>query len=155
MSEWIRVTRQEPCPVCRKPDWCGVSADGVWCVCMRAESGHASRNGGWLHRLKDAPPPPRFRPPPTRRRNPLASLASYHAALRLRELKLQLLFKLYEDSAGVKRKPVLAQSLRFLHLNNDKIQQGLLKVQPLTRQLQCLAAKGKVRVPKRQRQRNE
>jgi len=84
MNEWKRVTRQEPCPVCMKPDWCGVSADGAWCVCMRAESGHASKNGGWLHRLKDAPPPPKFRPPPTRCKNPLASLASYHAALRLR-----------------------------------------------------------------------
>jgi len=84
VSNWKRVTRQNPCPVCKKPDWCGVSDDGVWCVCMRVESGHASRNGGWLHRLKDAPPPPRFRPPPVRGKNPLANLASYHAALRMR-----------------------------------------------------------------------
>ena len=84
MSGWKRVTRQEPCPVCQKPDWCGVSEDGAWAVCMRTDSGRASKNGGWLHRLKDSPPPPRFRPPPTRGKNPLASLASYHAALRLR-----------------------------------------------------------------------
>lgn len=84
MSEWKRVTRQEPCPVCGKPDWCGMSGDGTWCVCMRAESGRASKNGGWLHRLKDAPLRPVFRPRPARGKNPMASLASYHAALRLR-----------------------------------------------------------------------
>lgn len=51
MSDWVRVTRQRPCPVCEKPDYCGVSADGSAVICMRVESDKPTRNGGWLHRL--------------------------------------------------------------------------------------------------------
>ena len=80
---WLRVSRANPCPVCKKPDWCGVSADGVWAVCMRTEGGKASRNGGWLHRLKESPPPP-MRRPPTNRPRQLVDCAAYHAALRKR-----------------------------------------------------------------------
>ena len=83
-KEWVRVTRARPCAVCGKPSWCGVSADGVWAVCMRVESGKATRNGGWLHRLRDTPPPPvrRWAPaPPPVRRSPV-DCAAYHAALR-------------------------------------------------------------------------
>lgn len=47
---WRRVTRNEPCPICGKPDWCGVSADGAAVRCMRVESDRVS-NGGWVHRL--------------------------------------------------------------------------------------------------------
>ncbi len=55
-SEWVRVNRHHPCPICGKPDWCGVSADGSAAICMRTESDRPVRNGGWVHRLTDAPP---------------------------------------------------------------------------------------------------
>jgi len=58
--EWIRVTRHRPCPICAKPDWCGVSADGEVACCMRVQSDRPARNGGWLHRVAAASPP---RPP--------------------------------------------------------------------------------------------
>ena len=67
-SEWVRVTRHRPCPICGKPDWCGVSADGEVACCMRVESDRPARNGGWLHRITDAPPRPApclYVPPPT------------------------------------------------------------------------------------------
>lgn len=50
----VRVSRQHPCPICGKPDWCGVSADGAVCVCMRVSDGALKRtpNGGHLHILK-------------------------------------------------------------------------------------------------------
>ena len=81
-SDWVRVSGRAPCPVCGKPDWCGVSADGVWCVCMRVESGRRSRNNGYVHLLADAPPVPvRRRQPPSRERR-LFDPAGYHAALR-------------------------------------------------------------------------
>ena len=25
---WRNVSRREPCPICQKPDWCGVTVDG-------------------------------------------------------------------------------------------------------------------------------
>ena len=66
-TDWVRVTRQRPCAICGKADWCGVSADGRVACCMRVRSNRPTRNGGWLHRIADAPhtrsrppvPPPR------------------------------------------------------------------------------------------------
>lgn len=69
-ARWARVTRSNPCPVCRKPDWCGVSADGALACCMRIESPRPARNGGWLHRIGEpaatpCPVPPVPDPQPT------------------------------------------------------------------------------------------
>lgn len=52
-SQWVRVSRQRPCPICRKPDWCTSTSDGQSVCCMRVESEKAMRNGGWLHRVGD------------------------------------------------------------------------------------------------------
>ena len=48
-----RVTRENPCAICGRPDWCGCSDDGCVAVCMREQSSRPTKNGGWLHRLKD------------------------------------------------------------------------------------------------------
>jgi 5S rRNA maturation endonuclease (ribonuclease M5) len=55
-GEFIRVTKRDPCPICKKPDWCEITADGRGAICMRVESQRKTRNGGWWHWLKDAPP---------------------------------------------------------------------------------------------------
>ena len=63
-----RVSKIHPCPVCQKPDWCRVFADG-WVECMRVPSDRPAKSGGWMHRqgvipsLRLTPPPPRFTPP--------------------------------------------------------------------------------------------
>lgn len=55
---WTRCTKSRPCPICGKPDWCGVSSDGAVAHCMRTPSDREARNGGWIHKLKqDAMPP--------------------------------------------------------------------------------------------------
>lgn len=54
------VTKRRPCPVCRKPDWCGLSSDGNVVICMRVESEHKTRNGGYLHVLSIMPNTPRI-----------------------------------------------------------------------------------------------
>lgn len=58
-----RVSRRNPCPVCERSRWCGVSADGSICVCMRVSDGaiKQTKNGGWLHRLKERYIPRRVR----------------------------------------------------------------------------------------------
>jgi hypothetical protein len=48
---WVRVSKQNRCPICKKPDWCTVAEDGAAACCMRVESPKRMRNGGWLHRL--------------------------------------------------------------------------------------------------------
>jgi len=35
---WQRVTREHPCPICGKPDWCTVASDGRAACCMRVRS---------------------------------------------------------------------------------------------------------------------
>lgn len=53
-TSWLRVSHKQPCPICGKPDWCTITADGTAACCMRTESGRHLRNGGWLHRLSGA-----------------------------------------------------------------------------------------------------
>ena len=53
LCQWLRVSRQRPCPVCKKPDWCTYTSDGRVVCCMRVESEKVVRNGGWLHRVGD------------------------------------------------------------------------------------------------------
>ena len=48
----IRVSKQHPCPVCGRPDWCGIAEDGVVAVCMRVESNQTAKNGGWVHVIR-------------------------------------------------------------------------------------------------------
>ena len=60
-NKWTRVTKDHPCPVCNKPDWCGYT-DTTAC-CMRVQSDRPASNGGWIHRLSD-PIPAYQRPPP-------------------------------------------------------------------------------------------
>ena len=69
MSEWIRVTRSKRCPICGKPDWCSISADGTAACCARIVEGSIlTTNGGYVHRLTDTIPqhelPPKDPPRP-------------------------------------------------------------------------------------------
>ena len=65
MSNWVRVSKPEPCPVCGKPDYCTRTTDGTAIKCMRVESNkpiESSDGGlGWLHSLANPLPP---LPPP-------------------------------------------------------------------------------------------
>jgi hypothetical protein len=45
---YTRVSKLNPCPVCKKPDWCRVFADG-WVECMRVQSPKPAKSGGWMH----------------------------------------------------------------------------------------------------------
>ena len=62
-EEMQRVTRDRPCPVCGKPDWCLAAADGSAAICQRVQDGSVKRCGdaGWLHILRDDRPAQRSR----------------------------------------------------------------------------------------------
>jgi hypothetical protein len=85
---WRRVRRDRRCPICERPDWCLLSADGSAVICARVESSKRCGEAGWLHRLRDD----RWRPSgrivrsvrltPADPRHDLASLAaSYRDAV--------------------------------------------------------------------------
>ena len=59
-----RVTKQDPCPVCGKSDWCLAAPDGSAAICQRIEEGSKKRCGeaGWLHILRDDRQAPKRRP---------------------------------------------------------------------------------------------
>ena len=51
--DFIRVSRQKPCPVCDHDHWCYFIWDMTAVVCMRKPSDHLTRCGeGWIHHLK-------------------------------------------------------------------------------------------------------
>jgi hypothetical protein len=52
-SYWNRVSPDNPCPVCGRPDWCSVSNDGQYVICPRTSQGSVKHIGdaGWLHKL--------------------------------------------------------------------------------------------------------
>lgn len=56
-GDWQRVSKRRPCPVCGKADWCtfqGPADNPETVCCMRTESDKPTKNGGWLHRLRDS-----------------------------------------------------------------------------------------------------
>ena len=89
-SPWRRATRKEPCAICGKPDWCSVSADGVWAVCRRLETGtgtHKTDAAGWdywVYRLTDRPTtssPPTLQPTREPQRAELGELDTVYGNL--------------------------------------------------------------------------
>jgi hypothetical protein len=85
-SGWLRVHKTRSCPICGRPDWCLLSADGGAAICARVVSPKRCGEAGWLHRLRDEPfrparPAPRHVPQGPRPSRELADLAAgYHAA---------------------------------------------------------------------------
>lgn len=71
--DWIRVTKREPCPICKKDSWCLVNHKIQRIICMRETSPRMKqfRDGqmGWIHPLDPSAKPPERKeepvPPPT------------------------------------------------------------------------------------------
>jgi len=57
MGKWLRVNRTTVCPICQKPDWCMISADGKSAFCMRIANDNIQPNGGWVHKLDESVKP--------------------------------------------------------------------------------------------------
>ena len=58
---WQEVTKERPCPICKKSDWCRVSVDGSLAACRRESRGGKLRRYGdgsdyYLHVLRDDRP---------------------------------------------------------------------------------------------------
>ena len=55
-TKWFRVRKSNRCPICGRPDWCGISEDGTAANCARTPNNRPikGRNGdivGYLHKL--------------------------------------------------------------------------------------------------------
>jgi len=49
---WIRVTKDNPCPLCGREKWCMTNANGSAIVCTKQPSDRSvGESGGWLHIL--------------------------------------------------------------------------------------------------------
>lgn len=51
---FLRVSKNRPCPVCKKPDWCLVAADGSAAICPRVPSSRYLEDSGFLHKLTES-----------------------------------------------------------------------------------------------------
>ena len=64
---WSKFTKQSPCPACGHSDWLCRVGDRKY-ICMRVESSHAAKDGGWYHDFGNSKPryipPSRPAPPP-------------------------------------------------------------------------------------------
>lgn len=49
-TEWVRVTRAEPCPICKRTRYCTRSVAGDAVHCTKAQSDIATERG-WIHKL--------------------------------------------------------------------------------------------------------
>lgn len=67
-TDWRRVTKRSPCPVCKSDHWCLVSADAAICMRVPSDRKKVFRDGqeGYLHRMGNAPArlPPKEAPAP-------------------------------------------------------------------------------------------
>lgn len=141
-GNWRPVTPAHPCPICAKPDWCRVSADGKVAVCRRVENGarksKTDKQGTpyYLHRLPETPraehtPPPMPRGPEVRRAGPdtlhevysglLAALAlssAHHKNLKARGLSDGEIDRRYYRSLPIKGRADIASKLRE-HLGDN------------------------------------
>ncbi len=82
-GNWLRVNRNNPCPVCGKPDWCLIAADGQAAICARLDSPEKCGDAGWLHKLNTAiaPPPAPVPPPSTMARAGVDELHAVYTAM--------------------------------------------------------------------------
>jgi hypothetical protein len=55
MNGWTRVDRQNPCPICGKPDWCMVGERLVCCMRVEGPRMSLAESGGWLHPIDTQP----------------------------------------------------------------------------------------------------
>jgi len=62
MNGWVRVTRNNPCPVCGKYDNCCVTEDGGAAWCGRVSSETVNNGGQSLHILKERERPEQLAP---------------------------------------------------------------------------------------------
>ena len=60
MQMWKRATREQPCPVCRKFDWCMIATNGSVAICPRTETGARKYldGSGYLHVIDASIPMP-------------------------------------------------------------------------------------------------
>ena len=73
--KWARVSKQSPCPICHKPDWCMVSMDRHAAICARTETDRPAGNkgAGWIHELDHSATLPPQKPTPNAPQTPKAS----------------------------------------------------------------------------------
>ena len=55
-TEWLRVTKSRPCPICQKSDWCLFHSSGDAAICPRVFDGCKKDLGdaGYLHVLRES-----------------------------------------------------------------------------------------------------
>lgn len=99
---WQHASKQNPCPICGKPDWCTFGQKAM--LCQRVQSEHPHVKGGWYHFYDSASS---YRPPelkPKEAPRPLENAADWIKKWRMNTSRP--MFYAHAESLGV-----LAESL--------------------------------------------
>jgi hypothetical protein len=118
-SSWRNVHRSDPCEICGKGDWCSRTADRVWALCRRVDSGGQRRvdRAGmeyWLHPTGTRTgSPPELPDEPTPQRAGPDDLDRVYRAL-LRELTLSDHHRQALLTRGLDRERIEAAGYRTL-----------------------------------------
>lgn len=133
MSDWLRVSKRSPCPICLKPDWCMVTRDGAAAICPRVADGAKRLLGeaGYLHVLREDMPRPRPRAMIRRQYEQTEPLVDFGA-----------LSMAYCDGAGDKQLADHARQLGVTDLSLHRMGAGI--VQPQTWSFPMSTPDGKI-----------
>lgn len=81
---WRNVTKDNPCRICEKPDFCTVSEDGTVACCMRVAGGKPAKNGGYVYKLEDPVPKHKLMPKKAKPDVPVDQMADLSRSYQLR-----------------------------------------------------------------------
>lgn len=114
LGNWIRVSTATPCPICGKPDWCLISADGTAAICPRTEAGAVKDLGdaGYLHRLKATDLPYR-------------GVRSFEVPMKSAPTNFKVLAKKYEAAATAEDLQRLARELGVSETSLRRLRVGM------------------------------
>ncbi len=105
-GNWVRVTRANPCPICGRPDWCAISADGEAAYCMRVQSEKQINGKGFVHQLAEKVEIPEPQPEQKRKRTPKQLNALAKSAFRNHQAvatRRELASELYVSERSLER----------------------------------------------------
>jgi hypothetical protein len=104
---WPHATKQEPCPVCGKPDWCRFGDRAT--VCMRVQSTIPAKGGGWYHFHKDVNSTGQSYSPTNRKPSPPARPIDAGRMMREWRTNTSLFqFSAYAQELGVLKESIIA-----------------------------------------------
>lgn len=101
---WAHATKNDPCPICGKTDWCTFGGKAM--LCQRVQSTHPATKGGWYHFYDEGGG---YRPPVVSRKAPPRPLENAAVIMQVnRSITTMAQFNSLGESLGVEPSSIIA-----------------------------------------------